>query len=270
MGFVDDNRLEHSGSLIKDNVLDSGSSSYTAYKILLDAFIVRDEHVAGAGFKVLMPVILIRIGKYDGLLAYESLELSLPCHFHCSRSYDKTRICPGNRNSSDTLHSLTEAHIIAIETPLMLNHVLNPLALVVKGRQFQVSDWVLQVRHAFREAKNFGTVIYSMDSRGKTALNSIFAEFFQEPAMLKNNSPTPIAHYEPRRRYLLNIVCQSRAIIEIQFIIALLLFLYEEYLNHGGLISLYIGVAHNIDDCWHWVLKIDIDRLAKTFIAAKR
>ena len=75
---------------------------------------------------------------------------------------------------------------------------------------------------------------------------------------------------EPRRGYLLNIVCQSRAIIEIQFIIALLLFLYEEYLNHGGLISLYIGVAHNIDDCWHWVLKIDIDRLAKTFIAAKR
>lgn len=80
----------------------------------------------------------------------------------------------------------------------MLNHVLNPLALVVKGRQFQVSDWVLQVRHAFREAKNFGTVIYTMDSRGKTALNSIFAEFFQEPAMLEIDSPTPIAHYEPR------------------------------------------------------------------------
>lgn len=134
VGFVDDNRLEHSGSLIKDNVLDSSSASHTAYKILLDALIVRDEYVACAGFKVLMPVILIRIGKYDGLLAYESLELSLPCHFHCSRSYDKTRICPGNRNSSDTLHSLTEAHIIAIETPLMLNHVLNPLALVVKRR----------------------------------------------------------------------------------------------------------------------------------------
>lgn len=133
-----------------------------------------------------------------------------------------------------------------------------------------MSDWVLQVRHAFREAKNLGTVIYTMDSRGKTALDSVFAELFQEPAMLEIDSPTPIAHYEPRRWDFLNIVCQSRAIIEIQFIIALLLFLYEEYLNHGGLISLHVWVTHNIDDCWHWVLKIDINRFAEAFFSAER
>jgi len=270
VGFVDDNRLEHSGSLIKDNVLDSGSATYTAYKILLDAFIVRDEYIASARFKMLMPVIFIRIRKYYGLLANESLKLSLPCHFHCRRSYDKTWIRSGNRYRSDTLHSFAETHIVAIEAPLMLNHVLNSLSLVVKGRQFQVSDWVLQVRHAFREAKNLGTVIYTMDSRGKTSLDSIFTKFLQEPAMLEIHSPTPITHYESRRWDFLNKVCQSRAIIEIQFIIALLLFLYEEYLNHGTLISLHVGVTHNIDDCWHWVLKIDINRFAEAFFSAER
>ena len=62
MRFINDYRFEHSGSLIKDNILDGSPAPDTTYKIFLDALIVRDEDIACAGLHMAVPGVFVLVG----------------------------------------------------------------------------------------------------------------------------------------------------------------------------------------------------------------
>ena len=101
MGFINDYRLEHGGSLIEDDILDGSPATDPAHEIFLDTLIVRDEDIAGARLHVAVPCVFVLIGENHSLLADETLKLPLPGYFHCRRRHHKARISPRNRDGRD-------------------------------------------------------------------------------------------------------------------------------------------------------------------------